>query len=241
MRCKDFRPRIHEFLDAHLSASEMALMEAHRANCDRCNEYYQDLHFVRQAVSEKIFLPESSVRSILARVSEGKRPLLLTWLSSLRSKWVDFRRDLEPASFWAKAGALPISMVFFALLFVNLAPIRVERIAYLIVSVPPWTVDNAGTPVVLSVEVVQDSGKLADLVDTAWRLPYEDSLALVAEIKPEGHAEIDRVLEFPRSYALLDAVGSTLRESRFEKVGDLARPFLIYSFQKIDVYEQQGL
>ena len=94
---------------------------------------------------------------------------------------------------------------------------------------------------VLNVEVVQDRSELLDLVDTAWRLPYEDSLVLVAEIKPEGHAEIDSVLKSPRSYALLDAVGTTLRGSQFKEVGKLASPFFIYSFQKIDVYEQRGL
>jgi len=241
MRCKDFRPRIHEFLDAHLSAREMALMEAHQASCDRCNECYQELHFVRQAVSEKIFLPASSARTILARVSERNRPLVSTWLSSVRAKSVDFWRELEPGAFWARVSALPISLVLLALLFANVVPVRVERLVFLIVSTPPWTIENAGTPVVLNVEVVQDRSELLDLVDTAWRLPYEDSLVLVAEIKPEGHAEINSVLESPRSYALLDAVGTTLRGSQFKEVGNLASPFFIYSFQKIDVYEQQGL
>ena len=132
-------------------------------------------------------------------------------------------------------------MVLLALLFANVAPIRVERLVYLIVSTPPWTIENAGTPVVLNIEVVQDRSELSDLVDTAWRLPYEDSLALVAEIKPEGHAEIDSVLQSPRSYALLDAVGTTLRGTQFKEVGNLSSPFFIYSFQKIDVYEQRGL
>ncbi|HUV14195.1 MAG TPA: hypothetical protein VMY18_11155 [Acidobacteriota bacterium] len=241
MKCKDFRPRIHEFFDAHLSASEMALMESHRASCALCNEYYQELHFVRQAVREKIVLPASSAGTILARVTEGNRPLVLTWLSSVRKKSVDFWRELEPGSLWARVSAFPISMVLLALLFANVAPLRVERLVYLIVSTPPWTIENAGTPLVLNVEVIQDRGELLDLVDTAWRLPYEDSLALVAEIKPEGHAEIDSVLESPRSYALLDAVGITLKGSQFKEVGNLASPFFIYSFQKIDVYEQRGL
>ena len=159
----------------------------------------------------------------------------------LKTRWVDLWRNLEPGSLWARASALPISAVFLSLLFGTLAPIRVERLAYMIVSTPPWTVENSGIPVVLNVDVVQRSGELADLVDTAWRLPYEDSLSLVAEIKPEGHAEIGNVLEFPRSSALMDAVGSTLRESQFQEVGGLANPFVIYSFQKIDVYEPLGL
>lgn len=241
MRCEDFRPRIHEFIDSYLSASEMALMEAHRKGCDRCNEHLQEIQFVSRAVSEKIHLPEASARAILGRAAATNRLFVIRWLLLLKTKWVDFWRDLEPGCLWARASALPISAVFLSLLFGTLAPIRVERLAYMIVSTPPWTVENSGTPVVINVDVVQRSGELADLVDTAWRLPYEDSLSLVAEIKPEGHAEIDSVLEFPRSSALMDAVGSTLRESQFEEVGGLASPFLIYSFQKIDVYEPLGL
>lgn len=241
MKCEDFRPRIHEFIDSYLSASEMALMEAHRKGCDRCDQYFQELQFVSRAVSEKVFLPESSARAILGRASAANSLFVFRWLLLLKTKWVDFWRDLEPGCLWARASALPISLVFLSLLVGSLAPIRVERLAYLIVSAPPWNVENSGAPVVLHVDVVQRSVELADLVDTAWRLPYEDSLSLVAEIKPGGHAEINSVLEFPRSSALMDAVGSSLRESQFQEVGELASPFLIYSFQKIDVYEPLGL
>lgn len=241
MTCRDFSVKVHEFIDAQLSASAVAHMEAHRMGCDRCNNHYQDLLFVRRNLRQRAILPESSARLIMRRVSEGNRFILLRWVSSIKTRLIDLWRDLEPDSLWAKASGLPISVVLMVLLLGSLAPIRVEHLAYLVVSSPPWTVGETGSPVVLNVQVSQDRNELTGLVDTAWRLPYEDSLALVAEIQPEGHAEIGSVLEFPKSYALLDAVGSTLRQSRFEKVGEMTSPFLIYSFQKIDVYEQRGL
>lgn len=241
MKCKEFNRKIHEFIDACLPANEMALMEAHRGVCRACSERFQDFLFVRRVIAEKVVLPEVSARSILAKSLEGNRFFLFNWFSQLRTRVVDYWRGFEPRVFVARASALPISILFLVFLFGNLAPIRVERLAYLVVSTPLWTTESSAVPVVLNVQVVQRRGELSDLIDTAWRLPYEDSLAVVAEIKPEGHAEINSILEFPKSYALLNAVGSTLRESRFEKVGQLASPFVIYSFQKIDVYGQRGL
>ena len=79
-------------------------------------------------------------------------------------------------------------------------------------------------------------------MDTAWKIPYEDSLSLVAEITPEGYAQIDDILEYPKNQELLEAVDLTLRCTQFETRHHLSRPFVIYSFQKIDVYgDQKGM
>ena len=238
MKCAEFRRNSHEFIDFRLSAGENKSMERHLSSCVQCNDYCSDLRFIREVVHTKSHLPDPAAERILARVSQPRRSWLTSWLHSLWSRGVDCWRDCEGGAFWARASALPISLVFMFLLFGNLAPIRVERLAYLIVSHPSWANEQTVDPVVLNVIVLQDRGDLTELVDTAWRLPYEDSLAVVAEIKPDGHAEINSVLESPKSFALLDAVGSTLKTSQFEQIGGLASPFLIYSFQKIDVYER---
>jgi hypothetical protein len=75
-------------------------------------------------------------------------------------------------------------------------------------------------------------------MDTAWRLPYEDSLSLVAEINEEGYAEIGDVLEYPKSQKLFDAVDRALRNSQFVASDTRSRSRVIFSFQKIDVWDK---
>jgi hypothetical protein len=61
----------------------------------------------------------------------------------------------------------------------------------------------------------------------------------VAKITPDGSAEIGDVLEYPKSPDLLEAVELTLRGGQFQTVRaqNLDDTFVIYSFQKVDVYE----
>ncbi len=77
-------------------------------------------------------------------------------------------------------------------------------------------------------------------MSAVWKMPFEDSLSLVAAITPEGSAEIGDVLEYPKSQELLRAIALTLRSSQFQTAGAhrLDHPFVIYSFQKVDVYEE---
>ena len=72
-----------------------------------------------------------------------------------------------------------------------------------------------------------------------WKIPFEDSLSLVAKITPDGSAEIGDVLEYPKSPDLLEAVELTLSGGQFQTVNaqNLDDTFVIYSFQKVDVYE----
>ena len=84
----------------------------------------------------------------------------------------------------------------------------------------------------------QGQTKFKNLMETAWRLPYEDSLSLVAEITEEGHAEIGNVLEYPKSRELFDAVDLALRSSQFVASDSSLRPCVIFSFQKIDVWDR---
>ena len=66
------------------------------------------------------------------------------------------------------------------------------------------------------------------------------SLSLVAEITPEGFAKIGDILEYPKSQDLLKAVGLTLSGGQFQAASaqNLDQSFVIYSFQKVDVYER---
>jgi hypothetical protein len=75
-------------------------------------------------------------------------------------------------------------------------------------------------------------------MDAAFRLPYEDSLSLVAEITPEGHARIGGVLEYPKSDELFNAADLALRSTQFVADYPRSRPCVIFSFQKIDVWEE---
>ena len=104
--------------------------------------------------------------------------------------------------------------------------------------------DSTTTPTTTQVLVRYRSDQLDELMNTVWKMSFEDSLSLVAEIGPEGFAQIENVLVYPRSPTLLNAVDLTLRGSRFEITTshNLESPFMIYSFQKVDVYEdRQGL
>ncbi len=78
-------------------------------------------------------------------------------------------------------------------------------------------------------------------MNAVFKLPFEDSLYLVAEITPEGSAEIGDVLEYPKSSDLLEAVELTLSGGQFQTVSaqNLEHSFVIYSFQKVDVYENR--
>ena len=87
------------------------------------------------------------------------------------------------------------------------------------------------------VQVLQSNASVDGLVDTAWKIPYEDSFSLIAEISPEGNVRIENILEYPKTMELLHAVDLTLRESQFEGISEMSNAFLIYSFQKVDVYE----
>ncbi len=78
-------------------------------------------------------------------------------------------------------------------------------------------------------------------MSAVWKIPFEDSLSLVATITPEGSAKIGDVLEYPKSPDLLEAVELTLSGGQFQTVSapNLDDSFVIYSFQKVDVYEHR--
>jgi hypothetical protein len=66
-------------------------------------------------------------------------------------------------------------------------------------------------------------------------------LSLVAKLTPEGSAKIGDVLEYPKSPDLLEAVELTFSGGQFQTVSaqNSDDTFVIYSFQKVDVYENR--
>ena len=237
MNCVEFKRQVHEFLDTRLGARQMSSMAEHLRSCSECELLVQEYGSVRRAISQKVKLPASSTAVLLRRLEKERRFVLWVWLSDAISEVSGYIRDLDKRAFWTRASALPITLCFFLVLLPYVTPSRIERLPFLVISGnnPPMVQR------VLNVDVIQGREQFRGLLDTAWRLPYEDSLSLVAEIQPAGNAEIGNVLEYPKSYALLDAVDTVLKGSRFEMETDVGSPVLIYSFQKIDVYEDDTL
>jgi hypothetical protein len=234
MRCQVFQARIHEFLDGELPPREMSWMEEHRLRCEPCRRDYEELVLIRQGIGTRATMPLAAVEQVRRRLDrhlqggDGLREAA-DWL---RTYW----RDLDRRFVWSKVSAVPVTLCLFALLLVYFSPARLERLDMLAFSSHP--ADRQGVPFVRSVRMRQTREDIQILLDVAWRLPFEDSLSVVAEIRPDGIVEIDSVLEYPRSRALLTAVDGALRRSRFDRGPVTGNRLVIFSFQKIDVYDE---
>ena len=73
-------------------------------------------------------------------------------------------------------------------------------------------------PVIAQVSVHYPGTEFEDLMTAVWKIPFEDSLSLVAKITPDGSAKIGDVLEYPKSPDLLEAVELTLSGGQFQTV-----------------------
>jgi hypothetical protein len=237
MRCLSFRERVHDFLDSDLKPRDTALMSSHMDSCPACRRLYDGYLFIRSTLSDRTVMPEASAELILRRIRR-KRGFSLRdlrdWADGVRTYW----RDLDRRIIWARVTAMPFTFCLFALLLIHFVPSKVEKLAFLVVSAGPVRGAELSMPLISNVRVRQNRQDLNGLMDTAWRLPYEDSLSLVAEIRPGGYAEIDSILEYPKSRDLLNAVHLSLRGSQFERAGEMGDSVLIFSFQKIDVYDR---
>lgn len=234
MKCEQFTEQVHEFIDSALSAREMTGMQQHMDSCGQCASLYSDFLLVRTAVSTRSTLPAAAAHQMIRQLRHERESSKAGTLRLFAGWALDRIRDLEPSILWSKATALPVTLCFFAILMHQFTPIRVERLDYVVLSL------TSAAP--KSVTARQNLTQLNGLVNAARRLPYEDSLSLVAEITPEGNAQIGDVLEYPRSNDLLNAVDLSLQESYFETSPEMTSSIVIYSFQKIDVYEPaQGL
>jgi len=236
MRCAEFQNKVHEFMDLRLGARQMNDMDRHMAGCPACETLYRQFTLLRKSLAAKHTLPQASADALLLRIRRDHEKSLLDRarerIGDLAAAW----RDIDWRFVWSKATAVPLTLCFFAAILMQFIPIRVEKMTAVLVSSQEMRPGQPAHHLLRSVEMRQDRSRFEVLIDTAWRLPYEDSLSLVVEITSDGSAEIGDVLEYPKSYALLDAVDSALKQSRFE-TGDLENPVLIYSFLKIDVYD----
>jgi len=139
----------------------------------------------------------------------------------------------------SRLAAVPLTAAFFFLLISQFPVLSLEAIKFPVLSMQGWTTSPEVEPISTQIFATrQGQTRFQELMDTAWRLPYEDSLSLVAEITPEGHARIGGVLEYPKSNELFNAADLALRSSQFVSVGQTeSQPYVLFSFHKIDVWE----
>ena len=243
MNCDKFRQRIHEFLDGELPPRKFSAFREHVESCEACRERHDEFLRLKEALSFERLSPaleHQLWRNVHDSVAETWWDSSVRFWDSVRTFW----RDLDRRLVWSKVAAVPVALAFFAAIILQVEPLHSERWTYPMMATLSPASSSSTAPTTTQVPVRYQAGELDDLMDAVWKMPYEDSLSLVAEIGPEGFAQIGSVLEYPRSPMLLDAVDLTLRGSRFEIATshDLDNPFMIYSFQKVDVYEDpQGL
>lgn len=230
MTCRDFVENIHDFLDARLPAREMASLDSHMQSCKRCRRAYREYVEVQEMVVERSHLPGASSRAILTKLRRRD------WKAFFRELcdrvWTSVR-DLDRRLVCVRASTAPFALGLFLILLIQFAPADTERLAFM--AIEPQLHQHS-LPRVLNVEVRQKQREFDEMLHAAWRLPYEDSLSLIAEVQPEGRLKVEGVLEYPKSDALLNAAHAALNTSYLEQAG-LSNSLLIFSFQKIDVYE----
>lgn len=236
MRCQKFRDSIHDYLDMQLSVREMTAVQLHLDQCPDCRELHEEYLFVRKALATRITIPDASSQHIWKEARKRRTRSLKSvvdhWWDSLYTLW----RDTDRKYIWSKLSATPVTFLFFALLFGHFAPGEIQPSNFYVFSLEDWPESNREVLTVQAVEVEQNRSQLRNLVEAAWKLPYEDSLSLIAEITPEGNARIGDILVHPKSNDLLNAVDLALQNARFDSSPRVPRQFVIYSFQKIDVW-----
>ncbi len=227
--------KLNEFIDTELSDFERQVVQRHLDHCPKCRLRLGELGLVRNALSIPVRLPERS-----------RRRMRLALLSQAHRKWSDyplevlngfrsFLRDLDRNAALFRLSALPLSLAMMVLLASQLPQLHSQTWTFQVYASQQPAPSTANRPPVL-VQGQQSAQSVSKLVNTAWRIPYEDSFSLIAEVRPEGNARIENVLEYPKTMELLEAVDLTLQESHFERPSGMSNAFLIYSFQKVDVY-----
>lgn len=241
MSCDSVRASLNEFLDQELGPKESNSIGNHLANCIGCQQRYEELRLIGNLVSERARLPEASQNKIRQQIRKRERRSKKGLFWSAWDGSYTYCRDLDRAVVWSKLGAVPIALVFFLAIGAQFAPVDTD-FNFLVLTIEDLARVNQTKPVMHTVQVRRSKEEMQPLLDVVWKMPYEDSMALVAEISPEGTAEIEDILEYPRSQDLFDAVDQMIHGSEFKTAG-IDRPHVIISFQKIDVYDhhQKGL
>lgn len=237
MNCNQFLQRIHEFLDGELPPRDFSAFREHVENCQGCRQRHDEFQWVKQLPFQR--LSPTLQRQLWKGVHNTRTQ---TWWDRSVQIWDSWRtlwRDLDRLMVWSRLAAVPLTLAFFAAIILQVEPFHLQQwTGPMMVTLSPAS-RSTTEATTTQVQVRYRGDELDDLMNTVWKMPFEDSLWLVAEVGPEGYAQIENVLEYPRSPTLLDAVDLTLRGSRFEIATSqhLDSPFLLYSFQKVDVYE----
>ena len=242
MTCRELRGKIHDLLDQRLPVSQQLRLEAHLGKCPKCRRFYNEMDWVKRTLAVRYRLPEVSQRFLWKRLQnriqqDFKSPFVEAWraIGSLAGDWD--RRYL-----WSKLVAAPVTVGFFMLILTQFSQVDFQEWKYPAVAMGAQVDANgASQPVLTQVSVRFKKSEISDLVNAVGKIPFEDALAVVAEITSDGHALIGEVLEYPKSQDLLRAVDLSLRQSRFEADADAVQSFVIYSFRKVDVYAREGL
>lgn len=243
MKCPSFRKNIHDFLNQSLPPKESIEMQKHLEECSECQALYQEYQQVKSFLSEKHKLPSSASQRSFRKVLISSRWNLFKELALARDwVWI-YWRDLDSRFIWSKVYALPLTLALFAVTLLNLhlginnfSPC--PDMSFAGVNGEEDILDHSAPPPSFrTVAVRQSRLGINRLVTTARKTPYDDSLFVVAEITPEGNAEIGDILEYPKNPMLLDVMDATLQQSQFEKCNQMDDTLVLVSFYKIDVWE----
>ena len=238
MTCQELRQQIHEFLDGELPPKDFAALNEHIKHCAGCRQYQDEFNWLKAALSFQRLSPsaqEELWKRVKLQVERTWKTRILEFGESLRTFW----RDLDSGILWSKLTAAAVTLAFFAAILTQFGQVTFQEYSMLATFSP--TSSSLSGPVIAQVSVHYTGTEIEDLMNAVWKIPFEDSLSLVANITPEGSARIGDVLEYPKSPDLLEAVGLTLSGGQFQAASaqNLNNSFVIYSFQKVDVYEHR--
>ena len=238
MTCQKLRQQIHEFLDGELPPKDFAALNEHVKHCAGCRHYQDEFNWLKDALSFQRLSPsaqEELWKRVKLQVERTGKTRILEFGESLRTFW----RDLDSGILWSKLTATAVTLAFFAAILTQFGQVTFQEYPMLATFSP--TPSSLSGPVIAQVSVHYKGTEIEDLMTAVWKIPFEDSLSLVANITPEGSARIGNVLEYPKSPDLLEAVELTLSGGQFQAASaqNLTNSFVIYSFQKVDVYENR--
>lgn len=246
MNCRFVRRELHAYLDSELSPRILSEMERHIEGCGECRTAVQESRQVQWLLRNRVCLPESAAAKMRRNLEQRRnRAILATVLEQLDDVRI-YWRDLDRRFLWSRISGVPLTMILFALLMVHFVPSEIEDffmsaqdngITVPVITLHSLSASEEALPLVRTAHLRQERSELIGLIDAAWKLPYEDSLSLVAEINPQGRAQIENILEYPKNPKLLQAFDTALRGSRFANGRGLDKTMVFLSFHKIDVYE----
>ena len=238
MTCQELRQQIHDFLDGELPPRDFAAFNEHVKQCAGCQRYQDEFSWLKNALSvERLSQSAQEMlwKRVRLRVERNWKTRILELGDLLRTCW----RDLDRGVLWSKLTATPVTLLVFAMILTQFGQSSLHEYPMMATLSP--TSSPLSRPVIAQVSVHYQGSEFEDLMTAVWKIPFEDSLSLVAKITPDGSAEIGDVLEYPKSPDLLEAVELTLSGGQFQTVRaqNLDDTFVIYSFQKVDVYENR--